>query len=100
MSGLKPIQKLLERGLRRLNVRFEQAIIVAVGQTVTEEREKIVQALGKDSPYSQLRREELRLNWRHLLGLPVWIVAVALLSYQGIVASTKQKGTLWFSSTK
>jgi Protein of unknown function (DUF1559) len=37
----------------------------------------------------QLFQEELRVNWPHLVGLPVWIVAVALLSYQGIVTSRR-----------
>jgi hypothetical protein len=54
-----------------------------------EELRKIEMARGKYDPYSQLRREELRVHWPHLVGLPVWIVAVALLSYQGIVASRR-----------
>jgi hypothetical protein len=65
-----------------------------------EERRRIERSRHKYDPYSELFREELRVDWAHLVGLPVWIVAVALLSYQGIVASARQKGTLWFSSTK
>jgi hypothetical protein len=45
---------------------------------------------GKDrDPSSQLFEEELRVHWPHLVGLPVWIVAVGLLAYQGIVASRR-----------
>jgi len=54
-----------------------------------EELRKIEMARGKYDPYSQLRREELRVHWPHLIGLPVWIVAVALLSYQGLVATRR-----------
>jgi hypothetical protein len=56
-----------------------------------EEQRRIEMALGKDYPsYSGLRREELRVHWPHLIGLPVWIVAVVLLAYQGIVASRRR----------
>jgi hypothetical protein len=34
----------------------------------------------KYDPFSQLYREELRINWFHSIGLPVWIVAVWLLA--------------------
>jgi hypothetical protein len=51
-----------------------------------EERRKIENARAKYDPYSELRRDELRVHWPHLVGLPVWIVAVVLLAYQGVVA--------------
>jgi hypothetical protein len=54
-----------------------------------EERERIVDARGKYSPYSDLFQEELRVHWPHLIGLPVWIVVVAILSYQVIGASRR-----------
>jgi len=47
-----------------------------------EELRRIERSRFKYDPYSQLRREELRVNWPHLIGLPVWIVAVGLLFYQ------------------
>jgi hypothetical protein len=38
----------------------------------SEEREK-------HDPFDDLYRRELRTDWRHLVGLPVWVVAVGLL---------------------
>jgi Protein of unknown function (DUF1559) len=59
-----------------------------------EERRRIERSRFKYDPYSQLFQEELRVDWPHVVGLPVWIVAVALLSYQGIVAQG-----VWTSDT-
>lgn len=55
-----------------------------------EELRKIRDARFKYDPYSELRREELRVHWPHNIGLPVWIIAVALLAYQGIIASRRR----------
>ena len=41
-SGLKPIPKLLERGLRRWNVRFVQAKVVVTGTVVTIFKENVM----------------------------------------------------------
>lgn len=41
----------------------------------------------KYDPFAQLYREELQVDWPHCVGLPIWIVAVGLLSYQ--VASAR-----------
>jgi hypothetical protein len=55
-----------------------------------EELRRIERSRGKYDPYSHLFREELLVNWPHLVGLPVWIVAVAMLTYQGLAASRRQ----------
>jgi len=47
-----------------------------------EELRRIARSRFKYDPYSQLRREELRVHWPHLIGLPVWIVSLGLLFYQ------------------
>lgn len=71
---------------------------VLTGLLPPEERRRIERSRFMYSPYSELRREELRVHWPHLVGLPIWILAVTLLVYQGIVASrrrgARQKGTL------
>jgi uncharacterized protein DUF1559 len=45
--------------------------------------------LDKSNVYYDRFQEELRVNWPHVVGLPVWVVAVALLAYQRIVASRR-----------
>jgi hypothetical protein len=41
---------------------------------------------------SELFQEELQVDWLHVVGLPVWIAAVALSVYQGIAASRRASG--------
>lgn len=57
-----------------------------------EELRRIERSRGKYDATSQLFQEELRVHWPHLVGLPVWILAVALLSYQAIVAARGKWG--------
>ena len=37
---------------------------------------------AKHDPLSQLYVEELRINWAHCIGLPIWIVTICLLVSQ------------------
>ncbi len=53
----------------------------------TEAERKVTKANYLDSFYKE---HPPPIHWPHLIGLPVWIVGVALVSYQAIVASRRQ----------